>query len=155
MHSKRLACATLAILFALAPHPVFASEQAEVTAAVRQFFDNLSDKTLETALEACDSPVSILDEFPPHVWYGPTACADWWKAYNAYNQKSGITPESISLGDAWSVDVSGDRAYFVAPTTYGYSQHGTHVEEAHAVFTVALRKTGAGWRITSWAWSKH
>jgi hypothetical protein len=33
----------------------------------------------------CDSHLSILDEFPPHEWHGPTACADWWKALNAYN----------------------------------------------------------------------
>ena len=159
MDFKRLASATLSIVFALViiinPKPAFASEKTDVVAAVHQFFDNLDPKTLEKALAACDSPVSILDEFPPHVWHGPTACADWWKGLNAYNEKSGITDGAATLGTPWTVDVTGDRAYFVAPAVYTFKQHGKPVKEAHAVFTVALRRTDAGWRITSWTWSKH
>jgi len=157
MHFRRLASATLGVLLTLAvlPQSVFASDKADVVAAVDQFFQNLSDKTLDKAVAVCDSPVSILDEFPPHHWSGPTACADWWKALKAYNQESGITDDNATLGDPWSVDVSGDRAYFVAPATYTYKQRGKLVKEAHSVFTVALRRTDAGWRITSWTWSKH
>jgi hypothetical protein len=103
----------------------------------------------------CDSHVSILDEFPPHEWHGPTACADWWKALNAYDEKEGIAAGAAALGTPWTVDVAGDRAYCVAPATYEYKQHGKPVKESHAVFTVALRRTDAGWRITSWTWSKH
>src|ERR1035438_6917461 len=110
---------------------------------------------LETALAMCDSHVSILDEFPLHEWHGPTACADWWKALNAYYEKEGIAAGAAALGTPWTVDVAGDRAYFVAPATYEYKQHGKPVKESHAVFTVALRRTDAGWRITSWTWSKH
>jgi SnoaL-like domain len=157
MHFNRLASATLGLLLALTviPRPVFASEKTDVTAAVNQFFNNLGDKTLDKAVAVCDSPVSILDEFPPHHWYGPTACADWWKAYNEYNRASGIKSEGAALGTPWTVDVSGDRAYFVGPATYTYRQKGKLIKEAHAVFTVALRRTEAGWRITSWTWSKH
>jgi ketosteroid isomerase-like protein len=133
----------------------FASERGDVVATVHQFFDNLDNSTLNKALAECDSPVSILDEFPPHQWYGPTACADWWKALNAYDEKEGITDAVAKLGAPWTVDVSGDRAYFVGPATYVYKQHGKSVQELHAVFTVALRRTGAGWRITAWTWSKH
>ncbi len=138
-----------------AAKPPAVSAKADVVAVVHQFFDNLDPKTLEKALAACDSPVSILDEFPPHVWYGPTACADWWKALLAYEEMSGITDGVAKLGPPWAVDVSGDRAYFVGPTVYTYKQHGKPVQEPRAVFTVALRRTDAGWRITSWAWSKH
>jgi hypothetical protein len=48
----------------------------------------------------------------------PTACADWWKAFHADNEKSGIMPGPATLGTPWNVDVTGDRAYFVAPMTY-------------------------------------
>jgi hypothetical protein len=99
--------------------------------------------------------VSIIDEFPPHEWHGPTACAEWWKAYKAYNHDNGITSEGASLGTPWNVDVTGDRAYFVAPSTYTYTQNGKTVKESHSVFTASLKRTESGWRITAWAWSKH
>lgn len=132
-----------------------ASEKTDVVAAVHQYFDNLDPAKLDKALAMCDSHVSILDEFPPHEWHGPSACADWWKALNAYDDKEGITDGSAALGTPWTVDVSEDRAYFVAPATYIYKQHGKPVKELHAVFTVALKRTNAGWRITAWTWSKH
>ena len=158
MDFKRVAAVMLTIVFTLvtSPGPAFASEQTDVVAAVHRYFDNLDDKDkLETALAMCDSQVSILDEFPPHEWHGPTACADWWKALDAYDEKNGITDGVATLGTPWTVDVAGDRAYFVSPATYTYKQHGKLVEESHSVFTVALKRTQAGWRITAWAWSKH
>ena len=93
MDFKRLAATTLTIVFALAisPRSAFASEKTDVVAAVHRYFDNLGKDTLETALAMCDSHVSILDEFPPHEWHGATACADWWKALDAYDEKNGIT----------------------------------------------------------------
>jgi ketosteroid isomerase-like protein len=157
MNFKRLLAATVGLLFALTVNLQSAptTQKADVVSAVNQFFSNLSDKTLDKAIAVCDSPVAILDEFPPHVWYGPSACKDWWQAYKAYNAHSGIKSEAATLGDPWSVDISGDRAYFVAPSTYTYMQNGKTIKEAHAVFTVALRRSETGWRITSWTWSKH
>jgi len=157
MELKRIVGAIASIVLAVVviPQSLLASDKTDVVAAVHKFFDNLDDKTLPTALSVCDSPTSILDEFPPHVWYGPTACADWYKALTAYDEKSGIKDTAAKLGTAWTVDVSGDRAYFVGPATYTYKQNGKPVSEPRAVFTVALRKTDAGWRITSWTWSKH
>src|ERR1700676_2438596 len=157
MNFKRVAATALAIVFTLTinPRSASASEQSDVTAAVHRYFDNLEKDKLETALAMCDSHVSILDEFPPHEWHGATACADWWKGLNAYDDKEGITDGEAQLGTPWTVDISGDRAYFVAPSTYTYKQHGKPVKESQAVFTVALKKTQAGWRITAWTWSKH
>jgi len=157
MHYKRLVTVTLGLLFALTltSQSAVSPEKADVVAAVNQFFENLSDKTIDKAAAVCDSPVAILDEFPPHMWYGPTACGDWWRALKEYDRQSGIVSEGATLGNPWSVDVTGDRAYFVAPSGYRYKQNGKTIKEAHSVFTVALRKTEAGWRITSWTWSKH
>ena len=98
--------------------------------------------------------MSILDEFPPHEWHGPTACADWPSALDAYNGQNGITDGDATLDTPWTVDVTGDRAYFVAPMTYIYKQHGKPVKESTA-FAVALKRTQVGWRITAWAYSKQ
>src|SRR5712692_11513972 len=156
MHFRRVAAATLTIVVTLviSPRSAVASEKTDVEAAVHRYFDNLDKDKLETALTMCDSHVAILDEFPPHEWHGPTACADWWKALNAYNEKNGITDGDAPLGTPWNVDITGDRAYFVAPMTYTYKQHGKPVKES-AAFAVALKRTQAGWRITAWAYSKQ
>jgi len=156
MEFKRLAAATLTIVFALVVSPkwALASDQADVTAVVHRFLDNVDKATIETALALCDPPVSIIDEFPPHAWQGPTGCVDWWNAFVAYNTENGITPGDGTLGTPWNVDVTGDRAYFVAPMTYSFTQHGKAVKES-ATFAVALKRTQAGWRITAWAYSKQ
>ena len=52
------------------------------------------------------------------------------------------------------MDVTGDRAYFVAPMTYTYKQNGKSVKES-ASFSVALKRTQGGWRITSWTYAKQ
>ena len=155
MNFKRF---TLTLTFALAcaihSPSTFASEKSDVADAVNRYLANLDTDKIQTALAMCDAEVSILDEFPPHAWQGPTACADWWKGLLAYNEKSGITEANATLGKAWTVDVTGDRAYFVAPMTYTYKQDGKSVKES-ASFTVALKRTQAGWLITSWAYSKQ
>ena len=155
MNFKRLTGAILIIVLALvmSSSSAFADDKTDVVAAVNRFLHNSGDNT-EKALSVCDSPVSIIDEFPPHEWHGPTACADWWKALNTYNEKNEITEGSATLGTPWNVDVTGDRAYYVAPMTYIYKQHGKSVKES-AAFAVALKRTQAGWRIAAWAYSKQ
>ena len=158
MNSKR-AASILTILFAIAVGTPgsFASDRSDVVDVVSRYLDNLDSQhpeKVQVALGLCDSPASILDEFPPHEWHGPTACADWWKGFLAYNDKNGITPDEGALGTPQTVDVNGDRAYFVAPLTYTYKQNGKSIKET-ASFAVALRRTSAGWRITGWAYSKQ
>lgn len=132
-----------------------ASEQSAVMATVHQFVDSFN-KGDETAGEAvCASPASIIDEFPPHQWNGPTACADWAHAYDANAKANGITDGFVTMGTPWHVDVTGDRAYVVVPVKYAYKQHGKPVIESSSVFTVVLKNLAAGWRITGWTWSRH
>ena len=144
----------IALAFAINSPSTFASDKADVVDAVNRYLNNLDTDKIQTAVAMCDTEVSILDEFPPHAWHGPTACADWWKGLLAYNEKSGITDGDATLGKAWTVDVTGDWAYFVAPMTYTYKQNGKSVKET-ATFSVALKRTQAGWRINSWAYSKQ
>jgi ketosteroid isomerase-like protein len=157
MNFKYLFAVIAAIAFALpfTSQDLFASDKDDVVATVHQFADNLDAKTIDKALATCDSPASIIDEFPPHVWSGATACADWAKDFGEFNEKNGITDAVAKIGAPWSVDVEGDRAYVVAPATYTYKEHGKVGKELHAVFTAGFRKTDSGWRISAWTWSKH
>ena len=75
MDFKRVAAAAMTIVFALAVSSgsAFAAEKDDVVSAVHRYLDYLDKDTLETALALGDSPVSIIDQFPPHEWRGPTA----------------------------------------------------------------------------------
>jgi ketosteroid isomerase-like protein len=154
MNFTRVGVLTSTILFMLpfTSQHVSASDKDDIVATLHQFADNLDPKTVDKALATCDSPTSIIDEFPPHVW---NSCQDWIKDFGEFNEKNGVTDAVAKIGAPWSVDVDGDRAYVVAPATYTYKQHGKAMKEAHAVFTAALRKTDAGWRFSAWSWARH
>ena len=154
--SLKLLTVTLmvALAVAISSRPTFASDKTEVVNAVNRYLSNLDRDKIQTAVAMCDPDVSILDEFPPYAWHGPTACADWWKGLLEYDEKSGIKNGDATLGKPWTVDVTGDNGYFVAPMTYTYKQNGKSVKES-ASFAVALKRTQGGWRITSWTYSKQ
>lgn len=139
----------------LAIAPAAATESTNVMATVHQFMDGISSGNIKSAVAACASPASIIDDFPPHEWQGPTACADWAKDFEAAVKEAGYTDNVVTLGKPTHVDVTGDRAYVVVPANYRYKVHGKQVTEDGSIFTVALRKLPEGWRITGWAWAKH
>lgn len=144
-----------AIAFIAAAGSATGSQQNAVMASVHQFVDGFNRGDAKRALAACASPASIIDEFPPHEWQGPAACADWADAYNANAKQQGVTDGIVTLHDPWHVDITGDRAYVVVPATYAYKQRGKTIVEPDSIFTVSLRKIAANWRITGWTWSKH
>jgi|SRR5579862_4917201 len=146
---------TVAVAFqSVAAFAAGASEKTEVMAVVNQFTNSLNKGDLKTALAACAAQSTIIDEFPPYHWQG-NACTDWANDFGAFNTKSGITEAIATLGKPRHVDITGDRAYVVAPATYTYKEHGKRVTESNSTLTVALQKGGDGWRINGWAWSKH
>ena len=145
----------LAISLVLATTPAVASDQTDVMAVVHQFMDGLNKGDVKTALAACASPSSIIDEFPPYAWQGATSCADWARDFEAFNKTNGISVPIATLAKPKHVDITGEHAYVVAPATYTYKQGGKKVTEAGSMMTLALQKSASGWLITSWAWSKH
>jgi ketosteroid isomerase-like protein len=150
---------TLVLALGIAPGGAIAADKAgkgdkaEVMATVRQFIDGFNKGDAKTALAACASPAAIIDEFPPHAWQGPTACADWANDFEADSKKNGITDQVVKLAKPRHVDVTGDRAYVVVPANYAYKKRGKAISQVGSTFTAALQKGPAGWRITSWTWS--
>ena len=145
----------VAFAIALLTAPALASDKTDVMAVVHQFNDSLNKGDVKSALATCASPVSIIDEFPPHEWQGATACADWANAFETSNKQNGITDAIATIGKPWHVDITGDRAYVVVPAKFTYKQHGKRVTESGSILTVALQKGADGWRMTGWAWAKH
>lgn len=146
----------LVLLLNISATNVTASSSTDaVISTLHQFMDGFNRNDAKTAFAACADRASIVDDFPPHEWQGPGACEHWATALDADNARHGITGGVVTLLKPLRVDVTGDRAYAVVPANYTYKQNGKRVDETNSLFTVALMRTSAGWRITGWAWSKR
>jgi len=140
----------LATALALAPMVISvakADDKADVVTTVKQALSNINNGDKGAFTAACASQTIVIDDFPPHVWQGATACADWWKDNDALNKKSGITDFKGTLGEPKHIEISGDRAYVVMPVTISYKQNGKPMKEAGGVWTLVLQKGSGGWLI--------
>lgn len=133
--------------------PAAATDKTDAMAPVQQFIDGFNKGDFKTAAAACAEQTSIIDDFPPHEWHGAGACAAWANDFDAFAKKNGITNGVVTLGKPRHVDVTGDRAYVVAPTSFAYKENGKPKKETGATLTIALQKGAAGWRMTGWAWT--
>ena len=130
-------------------------QKKDVLIPIHQFIDGFNKGDVKSAVAACAAQTSIIDEFPPHEWHGDGACMNWANDYDADTKKNGITDGVVTLGTPKYVDISGDRAYVVIPSNYIFKKKGKRVAEIGSMFTFALQKESAGWRITGWSWAKH
>ena len=145
----------LAVTMLVAGPAAAVSDKTDVMKSVSQFVDAFNKGDTKTAAAACADQTAIIDEFPPHEWHGPGACSTWMSDYDSDAKKNGITDGNVTLAKARHVDVNGDRAYVVVPASYTYKQKGKPVKETASSLTVALQKSGAGWKITGWSWTKE
>ena len=123
-------------------------------AAVRKYVDAFNTADPEAMAATCADPMQILDGMSPHVWRGPTASQDWWRDVVTEGEHLGASGYHISLGEPRHVDVTGDFAYVVVPTTMTFDLRGTQVTQTGSLWTVALRKVDTEWRLSAWAWAK-
>ena len=130
------------------------TSSADPVSAVQQYLDAFNKADVGAMAAMCADPMSILDGMPPHVWHGPTACRDWYRDVLVEGEHVGAKDYHVTLGKPLHADVTGEAASVVVPATMQFKARGKLVTQSGAVFTVALRKLSAGWRITSWAWAK-
>jgi ketosteroid isomerase-like protein len=123
-------------------------------AAIRQYVDGMNNTDPAAMAAACADPMQILDGMAPHVWQGPTAAQDWWRDVVVEGDHLGAGNYHISLGEPRHADVTGDAAYVVVPATMTFNLRDKHVTQTGAIWTIALRKIGADWRLTAWGWAK-
>jgi hypothetical protein len=132
-----------------------ASDKTDVMTLVRQFVVGFNKGDTKAAVAACAEQTSIIDEFSPYEWHGVGGCSQWMNDYDADAKKNGISDGVVTLGRPRHIDVTGDRAYVVVPANYTFKEKGKLVKEIGSLLTIALQKGDAGWRITSWTWSKR
>jgi len=143
-----------AIAFLFVPTVCSASGASGVMATINGAVAAFNKRDMKAWTAACAASAWIIDDFPPHTWAGPTACADWWNAFVAANKKNGMSWGTLVLGTGWHVAVTGNRAYTVFPSTYTYRMKGKPAKDSGA-FTLVLTKTPVGWRIAAWSWAQQ
>ena len=122
-------------------------------AVVHQYVQGINTGDAKSRLAACADHTFIIDDFPPHVWDGAGACARWAVDFDALARKIQITDGLLKLGKPWHLDVAGDRAYVVVPTSVTYKLAGKPRRTTGSLWTFALQKSPAGWHITGLAWA--
>jgi hypothetical protein len=145
----------LVVLIAATAVPTAVRAQAEVLKPAHEFMDTFNRGDTKGAVAACADAIAIVDEFAPFVWHGSGACATWMKDYDADAARRDITDGVVTLGAPLHVDVDGDRAYVVIPSTYAFKLKGKGIRETGSLFTFAMFKGPKGWRIVGWSWAKN
>ncbi len=121
---------------------------------VQQYIEAFNQGDARSMAAVCADPMSILDGMAPHVWHGPSATQNWYKDVLAEGEHLGAKDYRATLGKPLHANVTGDTAYMVVPATMTFRLKDKQVTQSGAIFTLALRKLPAGWRIASWAWAK-
>jgi ketosteroid isomerase-like protein len=146
------ALATAVAVSMLACATASASDKSDVMGVVHQWVESFNKGDGKAAASFCADGALIIDDFAPHVWQGPGACASWYKDYSAFTARAQITGASVALGKRQHLDVDSGYAYLVIPTTLSYAKAGQPVTDK-ALVTMSLKKGTAGWQITGWAWA--
>ena len=143
----------IAIAFAVpASAPVAASESADVIATVHRWADAFTRRSFDTDIAPCAADAVVIDDLPPHVWQGPTACSMWFKAFEAWASKAGATGATLTVGEIRHLDIDGDVAYLVGPVTLSYIRADKPVNFP-GLLTMTLRKRGFAWQVSGLAWA--
>jgi hypothetical protein len=148
---KQAAIALLAfILIAPAAIPATGDDAA---APVRQFIDGFNSGNVQSAFAAYASgPITIVDEFAPHIWTGANAAHEWADAYDKHAQATGVTDGKVSYGKPTRIEEVADAAYIVMPTLYLYKENGKPLKEEGQITAVLNRESGV-WKLRAWTWS--
>ena len=89
--------------------PAAASDKSDVMAAVRHYVAAFNKGDTQAANAACTTPAAIIDEFPPHIWQGATACPDWQARRSREGCAGGAAASGQGSRDFESMDPARDR----------------------------------------------
>jgi hypothetical protein len=99
-----------------------------------------------------DDGLVIVENFPPYIFNGKNAATNWNAGYR--NHVEPIQDLQCEFGKAHDFNRSGDRVYFVLPTTWRGVQPGSRFEE-HGAWAFVLTKSSEQWRIAAYGWGAN
>ena len=92
----------------------------------------------------------ILEDFAPYVFRGNDAAALWDAGFR--NHAARLSDLHCALGPPHDFGRSGNRVYFVLPTTW----RGVYLEsrrfEEHGAWSFVLQESSGKWRILAYGW---
>ena len=147
----RFALAAALVLFAA---PAFASDQTDILTVINKMNDAMNKNDGKAAAAAYTANAAIIDEFPPHFWSGSGAFDTWNNDFATFAKKQGDTDPWVTIQKPLHLSVSGDRGYAVLPAVFTFKEHGKKITE-RGLWTFAVEKSGAEWKIAGWAWARR
>jgi hypothetical protein len=95
--------------------------------------------------------VCIVENFPPFLFCGVQAVANWSAAFRAHAAEGNLKNLAATFGEAHDFTRSGNRVYFSLPTTWTGLTAGKRFEE-HGAWSFVLEHDNVGWRIVGYGW---
>jgi hypothetical protein len=115
--------------------------------ALARYMSQGSDAGLPSVF--VDDGLVILENFAPYIFNGKDAATRWDLGYRKHVER--LQELKCEFGKAHDFERTGDRAYFVLPTTWRGVQPGSRFEE-HGAWAFVLEKASGQWRIIAYGW---
>jgi len=96
-----------------------------------------------------DDGATIVEDFAPYVFAGKDAAAHWDAGFRQHAVP--LKDLSFNFGPAHDFERTGDRVFFVLPTTWRGVYKDRQFEE-HGAWSFVLKNTAGQWRILAYGW---
>jgi hypothetical protein len=96
-----------------------------------------------------DDGLVIVENFAPYVFTGKDAAAQWAAGFR--QRAVPLKDLQFSFGLAHDFERTGDRVFFVLPTTWRGTYEDRRFEE-HGAWSFVLKNSGGQWRILAYGW---
>ena len=96
-----------------------------------------------------DDGLVIVEDFAPYVFSGKGAAAQWDAGFRQHAIP--LKDLKFSFGLAHDFERTGDRVFFVLPTTWRGVYKDRRFEE-HGAWSFVLKNTAGQWRILAYGW---
>ena len=83
----------------------------DALSTVHRYIDAFNEGDVKGMAAAFAVPGAISDGMPPHVWHGPPAAEDWYRAVLINTKKEGASDLFVTIGVPRRMDTTGDAAY--------------------------------------------
>lgn len=122
----------------------------DAAAAATSWIDKFADPA---AFKAGHAPYSIIvDEFPPFLWSGADAAANWLADLAKYSAATGISDVHFDHAAPAQARSDGDSAYVMVPVILRL-RAGSQTLSAAAQIALVMTLTESGWKVASWTYS--
>ncbi len=128
------------------PHPEM---PAEFRAPISLFIEGFQNRDAAKIAAAHAPSPTIIDEFAPFVWTGPSALLAWGTDLQKYMGGSNV---SVRFDPPRYEMMHGENGYVILGSIITVKT-SSQVYRSAGTFTLALTKTEKGWLIKAWAYT--